>query len=142
MYYEVRPWNIHVTLVEPGFINSDGFEKVHFTTQGGNALRSGEDPYSRHYRYMEGFVGRLMRLSPSTPRRVARRVARVIAARHPPLRVAGTPDAFVFALIRRLVPQRLYHAVLYRLLPGVRTWGHTDHPTPAPLPERAYNEPA
>ena len=28
LWYELRPWNIHVSLVQPGFINSDGFEHV------------------------------------------------------------------------------------------------------------------
>jgi hypothetical protein len=33
------------------------------------------------------------------------------------------PDAWVFAHMRRLLPRRLYHAILYRALPGVRRWG-------------------
>ena len=33
LYYEVRPWNVYVTLVEPGFINSDGFAHVAYTSR-------------------------------------------------------------------------------------------------------------
>ena len=32
MYYEVKPWNVSVTLVQPGFMRSDAFEKVPYTT--------------------------------------------------------------------------------------------------------------
>ena len=28
LWYELKPWNIKVTLVQPGFINSKGFEKA------------------------------------------------------------------------------------------------------------------
>ncbi|MDF1838611.1 MAG: SDR family NAD(P)-dependent oxidoreductase, partial [Planctomycetota bacterium] len=33
LWYEVKPWGIHVSLVQPGFIRSDGFTKVHLTRQ-------------------------------------------------------------------------------------------------------------
>jgi short-subunit dehydrogenase len=33
LYYEVRPWNVWVSLVQPGFINSDGFRNVRLTPQ-------------------------------------------------------------------------------------------------------------
>lgn len=29
LWYEVRPWNIKVTLVQPGFVRSDSFERVY-----------------------------------------------------------------------------------------------------------------
>jgi NAD(P)-dependent dehydrogenase (short-subunit alcohol dehydrogenase family) len=34
LYYEVRPWNIRVSLIEPGFIHSTSFQKVHYTSLG------------------------------------------------------------------------------------------------------------
>ena len=33
LWYEVRPWGVSVSLIEPGFIRSDGFEHVRFTEQ-------------------------------------------------------------------------------------------------------------
>ena len=33
LWYEVRPWGIRVSLVQPGFVHSDGFQKVRYTTQ-------------------------------------------------------------------------------------------------------------
>lgn len=43
LYYEVRPWNIKVTLIEPGFIHSSSFQKVHYTSLGAHAERDPED---------------------------------------------------------------------------------------------------
>jgi hypothetical protein len=121
--YEVRPWNIFVTLVQPGFINSDGFEKVRMTDQSRLALDSESSPYHAHYVHMADFIAKIMRSVPATPGSVAAKVVKVINSKKPPLRVPGTFDASLFSLLRRLLPQRLYHEVLYRSLPGVETWG-------------------
>ena len=72
---------------------------------------------------MEGFIGRVMRLVPSTSESVARTVGRTIHSKRPRLRVQATFDAYVFTILRRLLPQRLYHYALYRALPHVSEWG-------------------
>lgn len=128
LWYEVRPWNIHVTLVEPGFINSDGFERVRWTHLGQVAAADPADPYHAHYREMSRFIERIMRFTVATPESVARRVERLILRRRPPLRAAVTPDAWAFSLLRRLLPRDPYHWLLYRMLPNIRAWG------PAALP--------
>jgi len=123
LWYEVRPWNVRVSLVEPGFINSDGFEKVWTTPLAEAATADQRSPYHAHYVHMQGFIGRIMRRVPSTPERVAATVVRVIEHPDPPLRVPATIDAWMFAWLRRLLPRRIYHLVLYWSLPGVRRWG-------------------
>lgn len=123
LYYEVRPWGITVTLVEPGFINSDGFEKVRFTEQGDVARVDSSDPYHHHYRNMQQLVGKLMTLTWQRPEHVAATIHRTLERRSPPLRVAGTPDARMFHLARRMLPQRVYHALLYAGLPRIWEWG-------------------
>jgi len=123
LWYEVRPWGIRVSLVQPGFINSDGFKKVRFSAQGQRSLATDADPYHRHYEHMEQMVERLMTLTWSTSRTVAETVVRTMHRRHPPLRVPGTPDARLFDLARRLLPRRLYHMALYTGLPRVWAWG-------------------
>jgi NAD(P)-dependent dehydrogenase (short-subunit alcohol dehydrogenase family) len=128
LFYEVRPWNISVTLVQPGFINSDGFEQVRYTGQSQTAQGIERSPYHAHYAFMSGFIGRMMRLSPATPESVARKVLGVIERARPPLRLPATLDASLFALLRRLLPRPVYHWVLYRMLPGVRYWGSSSHP--------------
>lgn len=123
LYYEVRPWNIHVSLIQPGFINSDGFAKVRFTPLSRAGVDAATDPYYAHYRHMSGFIERVMRMVPATPQKVARTVMRTLKSRRPPLRVPATFDARLFAWLRRFLPRRLYHALLYRSLPTIKRWG-------------------
>lgn len=128
--YEVRPWNVYVTLVQPGFINSDGFEKVRYTDRSQLALESDASPYRAHYEMMSSFIARIMRRVPATPEKVAAKVARVIESKRPSVRVAGTFDALVFSALRRMLPRDFYHEVLYRCLPGVSRWGPNEGALP------------
>jgi hypothetical protein len=123
LWYEVRPFGIRVTLVEPGFVHSDGFQHSRETADSRRSITVGDDPYHAHYEHMTPFIARLMRLSRTTPDFVAGRIQRALTMRAPPLRMSGTPDAFLFSTLRRLLPRRAYHAVLYRALPGVSRWG-------------------
>lgn len=123
LYYEVRPWNVHVTLVAPGFINSDGFKHVEYTSGSREASGHPSSPYHSHYEYMADFIAKAMKRVPSTPESVAARVVRLLGRRRPPLRLYGTFDAALFAFMRRLLPRSLYHEILYRSLPGIRHWG-------------------
>jgi NAD(P)-dependent dehydrogenase (short-subunit alcohol dehydrogenase family) len=123
LWYEVRPWNISVSLVRPGFINSDGFTKVRFTDQGKSALADPSDPYHAHYANMGELITGLMTLTFHTPRDVAETIAETIDSRSPPLWVAGTWDAHLFALMRRVLPSSLYHRLLYAGLPRIWEWG-------------------
>lgn len=125
LWYEVRPWNIKVTLVQPGFIRSRSFERTRYTELSEPAAQSKDDPYFAHYQHMTRFIARRMERATATPEGVARVVLRTIRQRNPPLRVAGTLDARLFGLLRRLLPRRLYHALLYRGLPKVKAWGST-----------------
>jgi hypothetical protein len=123
LWYEVKPWNIRVSLIEPGFINSEGFEKVRFTGLSSEGRMRSSDPYFTHYATMTAFIANIMGRTLATPDSVAKTVLRTLKRKHPPLRVPATLDAHLFALLRRLLPRRLYHAVLYRSLPGIRRWG-------------------
>lgn len=123
LWYEVRPWNIHVSLIQPGFINSSSFQNVRFSQLALEARDRPDGPYAAHYRFMGFFIERVMQRVKATPERVARRVLRTMERRHPPLRVSATLDATAFSLLRRLVPRRFYHWLLYRNLPNIRSWG-------------------
>lgn len=50
LWYELRPWGVYVSLVRPGFINSDGFTKVRFTDQGQDAVEDPLNPLPRALR--------------------------------------------------------------------------------------------
>ena len=126
LWYELRPWNIKVTLVRPGFINSLAFTKVMYSQKKLEGRSSGE--YDEHYTKMTRFVENIMSRTPCTSRDVAKRIYKVTKMKQPPLRAAGTPDALLFYFIRRVLPRFVYHRFLYATLPGVKSWGprHTD----------------
>jgi short-subunit dehydrogenase len=123
LWYEVRPWGIRVSLVQPGFIDSDGFQKVRYTHKSDRSEHELAEPYHEHYVNMAPFIGKVMKASPATPESVARVVLKTMHRRRPPLRVPATLDARVFALLRRVMPRSLYHWLLYKMLPKVDTWG-------------------
>lgn len=123
LWYEVRPWGIHVTLVEPGFIRSDSFRNTRYSREGERSAHAELGGYHEHYEQMAPFIERLMEHASSTPEKVARRIVALLRKRRPPLRLPATRDAWLFYLLRRLLPRSLYHWVLWRSLPGVRVWG-------------------
>jgi short-subunit dehydrogenase len=123
LWYELKPWNIKVTLVQPGFINSKGFERVRKTDLSKQSSEETNSAYNQHYINMEKFIERVMNITPSTSTTVARKVLKVMHAKNPPLRVAGTLDAIFFKLMRRFIPQRIYHGILYYFLPNINKWG-------------------
>lgn len=139
LWYEVRPWGIKVTLVQPGFIDSDGFQKVRYTPKSDYSTHELAEPYHEHYVNMAPFIARLMKSSRATPDSVARVVLKTMHRRHPPLRVPATFDAFAFSFLRRILPRSTYHWLLYRMLPKVDVWG----PSPkrvSSLPAKAHHE--
>ncbi len=123
LWYEVRPWGIHVTLVEPGFVRSSSFLNTRNTVDSARSIADDHAAYHAHYESMAPFIAKLMRAAAATPENVAARIVRVLGQRSPPLRLLATRDAWAFALLRRWLPRRFYHWLLHRSLPGVRGWG-------------------
>ena len=123
LWYEVRPWNISVTLVQPGFVNSNSFLNVRLTVLSQDSTKSARADYHAHYASMSRFIARLMQRAWSTPDDIAHKVLKVCRSKRPPLRLPATPDAIIFAFLRRFLPRRLYHYLLFRALPSVRHWG-------------------
>ncbi len=123
LWYEVQPWNIKVSLVQPGFIHSESFQKTISTVESREAALDPSNPYYQHYFQMAGFIARLMSASLATPEKVAGKILRTMEQKNPPLRVPATFDASLFALLRRVLPRNFYHWVLLRGLPRVKLWG-------------------
>ena len=73
----------------------------------------------------------IVALTWSTSRTVAETIVHTMHRRSPPLRVAGTPDAWLFDAARRFLPRRLYHMLLYGGLPRVWSWGPRRRPAPS-----------
>lgn len=122
LWYEMRPWNIKVTLVQPGFINSSAFSHVYLNEKAKNSIAN-KDDYHLYYWNMGEFIEKLMHRAKATSESVAEVVYQTMLKENPPLRVAGTLDAYFFGMLRRILPRPLYHGILYRMLPGVSFWG-------------------
>lgn len=123
LFYEVKPWGINVSLIQPGFINSVSFQRVVHTELSDESIVSRNEPYHNHYRYMNSFIERLMGAAFATPQRVARKILKTAQQKNPPLRIPATIDAHLFGMMRRFLPQRLSHWMLYRNLPKIKKWG-------------------
>ena len=136
LYYEVRPWGIHVSLIQPGFVHSESFEHTRLTAASERSNADLGEAYHAHYEHMTPFIARLMHRARATPQSIARCILRTIHRRRPPLRVPVTIDAWVFGYLRRILPRPLYHWLLYRSLPGVRDWGEAKA-LPGPYPDNA-----
>ena len=127
LWYEVRPWKVKVSLIQPGFINSDSFKNVKLTRESRKSIQDKNNPYYYHYNSMAPFIAKMMRFSPSTPEKIAEKIHKVINSDNPPLRVPVTIDALIFGLIRELLPRKIYHMLMYYSLPKVYRWGEDDH---------------
>lgn len=126
LYYELKPWNIAVTLVEPGFVRSQSFQNVRYTTLSGTSMRDPSEAYFGHYRFMTSFIEKIMSWAPGTTESIAKKIVKLIENKNPPLRLAATLDATFFDLLRRFLPRRFYHWFLYRSLPFPDCWGDED----------------
>ncbi len=115
LYYELRPFNIEVCIIQIGFVNSNSFKKVkrpNFHTL------ENEEEYHLYYESMEDFVKRLMNWTPSTPDRIAKTIVKKAINQRAPLRIKATIDAVFFSILRRVLPEGLYHRFLYWSLPS------------------------
>lgn len=123
LWYEMKPWGIHVTLVIPGFINSVGFRH---TTEGlkcETSIRNSESTYHEHYVGMKDLISRRMSRSHDTNEKIASKIVHAMNSSNPPLRVYVTADAWLFFLIRKVCPPKIYFWILYHFLPNIKRWG-------------------
>ena len=110
---EVRPFGVHVSLVEPGLFETD-FQKNQLT-----AARSQDDdsPYAD---YVERYNSRHDQFDwfASDPIKVARAIEKALASPNPSFRYPVGLDAWLGILGARFLPQRLYHLILDRVTIG------------------------
>ncbi len=93
---ELYPCGVHVTLVEPGDIDTPFNDAMDFESQAGSA-------YGERIRRCRGVIEESLPKSPP-PERVAAAIHRAIRARRPRVRYAVGPDSFLVPLGRRLLP--------------------------------------
>ena len=100
--YEVAPFNIHVTLVEPGNF------KTEFTSARKKGASSADDPYRAA---CEKAVAAMEHdeLDGADPVKVARVVEKILKSKNPPRRVSvGKFDERIGILAKQLLPYRIF----------------------------------
>jgi NAD(P)-dependent dehydrogenase (short-subunit alcohol dehydrogenase family) len=123
LWYEMKPWGISITLIVPGFINSDGYLNTTESPRSKLGAEDSQSTYFEHYRGMRELIARAMRSTRATNESIAVRISQVLRRRRPPLRVHITFESKVFFWVRKLLPSGLYHWLVYRFLPNVAAWG-------------------
>ena len=110
---EVKPFGVHVSLVEPGLFATD-FQKNQLT-----AARS-QDKDSAYAQYVERYNSRHDQFDwfASDPIKVARVIEKALSSPNPSFRYPVGLDAWLGILSVRFLPQRLYHALLDRVTIG------------------------
>ncbi|MEE6249278.1 MAG: SDR family NAD(P)-dependent oxidoreductase [Bdellovibrionota bacterium] len=128
LWYELKPYGISVTLVQPGFINSDSFSRTRLTQLAEKSFKDSKLSYHNHYKNMANFIQFMMRHTPVRKNDVSMTILKIMEQKNPPLRVAGSFDAWLFGALRRILPRSIYHWFLYKNLPGIKEWGREYKP--------------
>ncbi len=121
LWYEMRPFGVSISLVQPGFIHSPSHKNVYHTPFS-DPTRNWSGPYCDFYKNMTPFVEKMMNMSLTTSEKVAKQIIKVIKTENPPLWIPATLDAIVFYYLRRLLPRRIFLPFLYWCLPGAKNW--------------------
>jgi short-subunit dehydrogenase len=125
LWYEMRPWNISVSLVVPGFINSQGYLNTTETTRAKHNASNANGHYFHYYREMRALIKRGMTNTFTTTNCIATKIAKILNYDNPPLRVYVSFDAWVLYVMRKILPASFYHFFINLFLPKVKIWTET-----------------
>ena len=110
---EVKPFGIHVCLVEPGLFATD-FQKNQIRAARADDPNLAYAPYIRKYDANHGKFDKLA----GDPVRVAHAIEKTIASRRPSFRHPVGADARAGMFGARLLPERVFQAVMDRAIMG------------------------
>ena len=136
LHYELRPWNIHVTLIEPGFVASEAYLNCRLGLAFDRHASATENQYRMQTRVISSLVDRAIRYTTSSPEAVAKAIGRTLVSRRPPLRKPVTLDAQLFLFLKKFMPEYLFEclieACLKRIQSGIE-YGELESGADAPL---------
>ncbi|MBC85814.1 MAG: oxidoreductase [Bdellovibrionaceae bacterium] len=122
LWYEMKPLGINVSIIQTGFIRSKSFENVYYSKKAEVCSISKDQAYCDYYANMTPFVAKMMSLSLTSPEKLAKLILNVVRTEKPRLRIPGTLDAYFFYYLRRLIPRRFFHEILFWCLPNAKHW--------------------
>jgi NADP-dependent 3-hydroxy acid dehydrogenase YdfG len=126
--FEVKGFGVDVTLIEPGLITSD-FAKTAVATvsEAEDARADGGDAQERYREFNAKLAAMTVGVYESpvrhlggAPEVVAKAIEKAISRRRPPARMLLTPSAHLTVLQRKLLPDRLWDAMMRSQLPQPR----------------------
>ncbi len=111
LQHELRPWKIHLTLVEPGFVSSPADPRLGAEFNAAERWR-GLDDYRLQNSTVNALVEWAVHLTTATPEKVAVAISQVARMRRPPLRTRVTLDAQVFHFLKCFLPERVFDGLV------------------------------
>jgi len=121
LWFELKPFGINVSIIQPGFIRSNSFEKTKMSVRSRLSIELNK-PYTDLYRSMIPYVEKRMKQGLATSESIADLVLDVIKTKNPPLWIPASLDAEFFGYLKRYFPRRILNRFLYRLLPNSAHW--------------------
>jgi short-subunit dehydrogenase len=119
LYHELTPWDIKVTLIEPGFISSDSYKRARLSLAMDRWQPRGGD-YALQSNMITSLIDQATGMTSASPEDVADMIAKVVAMKNPPLRALVTLDAKLLSFLKRCLPGRLYDRLLHYCLESIR----------------------
>lgn len=110
LHQEMYPLGVHVSVVEPGLIQTP-----HFTVNRNRAKRA-MDPASPYYRWFcqhEHMVDKLLATNKFTTEDIAREVHRILTARRPRLRYPVSAKLKIVLALRSYLPATLFESIYW-----------------------------
>lgn len=110
LWLEVRPFGIHVSVIEPGLVMTP-----HFTTHRGRAAAA-TDPKGPYYQWFarhEQLADNILRARWISPADVARTIHRALMASRPRMRYPVGRGARTVIFLRRVMPQRWFERLYF-----------------------------
>lgn len=123
--FEVRGFGVDVVLVEPGLITTEfGKTAVATVNEADSNATDGDDPYKRFNKKLAAmtagvYEGPMRRLG-GGPDVVAKAIEKAISRRKAPSRMLLTPSAHLTVFQRKVLPDRVWDAVLRTQMPEPR----------------------
>jgi len=120
LFHELSPWNIKITLIEPGFISSDSYKLARLSLAMDRNHGSQAADYAIQSNMITNLIDQATGMTSSSPADVARSIGRVVEMKNPPLRELVTLDAKVFSFLKRFLPGRTYDWLVRYCLNSIR----------------------
>lgn len=105
---EVAPFGVHVTSVLPGQFRTEAFTKRRLA----RGVENPDSPYFDLSRKMLARVDQMVATQAGDPLQVAEQIVRLLALPKPPLKVLVGRDVKLQTLVRSLVPERAWQALV------------------------------